>query len=76
MRRVAEEKDARIVTKKFGEVTEADYRGVLAIILVLGAMVISLVSVWNGNLQAFTTVMAILGPVVTLVVRDYFKSRE
>ena len=73
---MAEEKDARIVTKKFGEVTEADYRGVLAIILVLGAMVICLLSVWNGNLQAFTTVMAILGPMVTLVVRDYFKSRE
>jgi len=73
---VADEKEARIVTKKFGEITEADYRGVLAIILVLGTIVVSILSMWNGNIQAFTTVMAILGPMVTLVVRDYFKSRE
>ena len=73
---MADEKEPRIVTKKFGEITEADYRGLLAIIMVLGTIVISLVSVWNGNLAAFTTVMAILGPLVALVVRDYFKSRE
>ena len=73
---MADEKEARIVTKKFGEITEADYRGVLAIILVLGTIVVSILSMWNGNIQAFTTVMAILGPMVTLVVRDYFKSRE
>lgn len=73
---MTDEKEARIVTKRFGEVTEVDYRGVLAIILVLGTITISFVSVWNGNLEAFTTVMAILGPLVALVVRDYFKSRE
>jgi len=73
---MSNEKEPRIVTKKFGEITEADYRGVLAIILVLGTVIISLVSVWNGNLGGFTTVMAILGPLVALVVRDYFKSRE
>ena len=75
VKKMEENKKGRIVTK-FGEVTEADYRGILAILLVLGAVIMGVITIWSGRLDAFTTVMAVFGPLVTLAVRDYFKSRE
>ena len=36
----------------------------------------SLIAVAQGRLDVFTGVMAVLGPIVTLIVKDYFQSKE
>ena len=59
-----------------GEVTEQDYRGVIAIIFSVGTVVAATVSVVQSRLDVFTGVMAVLGPIVTLIVKDYYQSKE
>ena len=84
------EKDRRIVVKggeekeregkekriDFKSVEREDYRGIISIILVCGAVVVGAVTAFTGNVEAFTAVMAVFGPLITLVVQDYFRSRE
>lgn len=59
-----------------GEVTEQDYRGLIAIIFSVGTVVAAAVSVVQSRLDVFTGIMAVLGPIVTIIVKDYFHSKE
>ena len=73
---MSEEKKPKITVKGLGEVTEQDYRGLISIVFSVGAVAASLIAVAQGRLDIFTGVMAVLGPIVTLIVKDYFQSKE
>lgn len=71
-----EAKEPRITVKGLGEITEQDYRGIIAVTFSVGTVVAAVTSVIQGRLDAFTSVMAVLGPIVSLIVKDYFNSKE
>lgn len=71
-----EEKKPRITIKGLGEVTEADWRGIIAVITVGGTMTIAAICSLTGRIDALTTVMAIFGPLDVMIVRDYFESKK
>lgn len=57
------------------QITEADYRGIIAIIFSVGTIIAAIISVTYDRLDAFTTIMAVLGPIVTIIIKDYFQSK-
>ena len=73
---MSEAKKPKITMKGLGEITEKDYRGLIAIIFSAGTIVIASISVAQSRLDLFTSVMAVLGPIVTLIIKDYFQSKE
>ena len=70
------EKQPKITVKGLGEITQKDYRGLIAIIFSVGTILIASISVAQSRLDIFTGVMAVLGPIVTLIIKDYFHSKE
>jgi hypothetical protein len=70
------EKQPKITVKGLGEITEKDYRGLIAIIFSVGTIIIASISVAQSRLDIFTSVMAVLGPILTLIIKDYFQSQS
>lgn len=70
------EKQPKITVKGIGEITEKDYRGVIAITFSVGTILLASIAVAQSRLDVFTGVMAVLGPIVTLIIKDYFQSKE
>ena len=70
------ERQPKITVKGVGEITEKDYRGVIAIIFSVGTILIAAMAVAQSRVDVFTGVMAVLGPLVTLIIKDYFQSKE
>jgi hypothetical protein len=70
------EKQPKITVKGICEITEKDYRGVIAITFSVGTILLASIAVAQSRLDVFTGVMAVLGPIVTLIIKDYFQSKE
>ncbi len=71
-----EEKRSRVTVKGLGEVTESDYRFLITVILILGGFALSAVMLLKDRVDSFSVVMAVFGPLITMAVQSYFKSKE
>ena len=70
-----EEKRPRIIVKG-QEVTENDYRFLITVLLILGGFALSAVMLLRDRVDSFGVVMAVFGPLITMAVQSYFKSKE
>lgn len=58
------------------ELEEGDWRGIIAIILTVGVLILAGATLYLKSIQDFVTVMAILGPFVTMIIKDYFNAKK
>ena len=56
--------------------TENDYRFLITVLLILGGITLSTIMLVKDRVDNFGIVMAVFGPLITMAVQSYFKSKE
>ena len=59
----------------FRDMEREDYRGVIAIVLVVGIVALAIIALYYERVADFTTMMAVLAGPLTMVLKDYFQSQ-
>ncbi len=56
--------------------SENDYRFLITVLLIVGGFALSAVMLAKDRVDSFGIVMAVFGPLITMAVQSYFKSKE
>ncbi len=56
--------------------SENDYRFLITVLLIVGGFALSAIMLAKDRVDSFGIVMAVFGPLITMAVQSYFKSKE